>query len=285
MTKEIVPDDSAEKEAIGKTIVEGKKEDVFGAMTRNQIELIKRTIAKDATDDELRMFLQVCKGAQLNPFLKHVFLVKRWDNREERNIATVQVGIDGFRSIAESSGNYAGNDDPEYSGEKKITVNKRDITVPGKATVSVSKLLNGNICKFTASARWEEYYPGEKMGFQWHNRPFLMLGKCAEALALRKAFPKLLSGMYEEAELGMSSEKASDAPAINHEPEKILGALENAINSATKDELIKYREKINTPGKKSYTDEQKASLLKLIEQRLSLDDIPVIDAETGEVVK
>ncbi len=285
MTKEIIPDDSAEKEAIGRTIIEGKKEDVFGAMTRNQIELIKRTIAKDATDDELRMFLQVCKGAQLNPFLKQVFLVKRWDNREGRNIATVQVGIDGFRSIAESSGNYAGNDDPEYSGEKKITANKKEITVPGKATVSVAKLLNGNICKFTASARWEEYYPGEKMGFQWHNRPFLMLGKCAEALALRKAFPKLLSGMYEEAELGMNIEKAPDAPAIKPEPEKILDALKTAINSATKDELIKYREKINSPGKKSYTDEEKASLLKFIEQRLSLDDIPVIDAETGEIIQ
>ena len=167
--------------------------DAFGKLSRPQVELIKRTVAKGATDDELKMFIQVCKGTQLNPFLKQVHFVKRWNSSEGREVGAIQVGIDGFRSIAESSGAYAGNSDPIYEGEKEINIGGKDlrkVTVPLKATVSVFKMVNGQHCEFVATARWEEYYPGPKMGFQWHIRPFLMLGKCAEALALRKAFPE-----------------------------------------------------------------------------------------------
>src|SRR3990167_2311096 len=76
--------------------------DAFGKLSRPQIELIKRTVARNASDDELRLFIQVCKGANLNPFLKQVFLVPRWDSAAGREVRAIQVSIDGFRAIAES---------------------------------------------------------------------------------------------------------------------------------------------------------------------------------------
>jgi hypothetical protein len=109
---------------------------------------------------------------------------------------TVQVGIDGFRLVADRTGAYAGNDDPVYDDESK----------PQKATVAVYKIVGGMRCPFTATARWSQYYPGDKQGFMWNKMPHLMLGKCAEALALRKAFPAELSGLYTDDEMAQAGE-------------------------------------------------------------------------------
>lgn len=241
--------------------------DAFGKLSRPQIDLIKRTVARGASDDELKLFVQVCKGAQLNPFLKQVFLVPRWDSREGREVRAIQVSIDGFRSIAESSGQYAGNDDPVYEGEKDIEYGdkeKKKITVPLKATVSVYKALDGQRYAFTATARWDEYYPGPKMGFQWHIRPYLMLGKCAEALALRKAFPKLLSGMYEQAELQQSPEE-SEAEKV----EKGFTKLMSMIDTMSTLELEDWIKKIE--GSDKYTVAQKHQFIRDAKSRLIVE--------------
>lgn len=241
--------------------------DAFGKLTKAQIDLVKRTVAKGSSDDELRLFLQVCKGANLNPFLKQVHLIPRWDSKEGRETRTIQVSIDGFRSIAESSGNYAGNDDVIFKGEKEIEFTKgkdaikEKITVPLEATVSVYKVVQGQRYPFTATARWDEYYPGAKMGFQWHIRPKLMLGKCAEALALRKAFPKLLSGMYAQEEMEQAMKYDADAE------KNIKGfmTLKNALNTVKLEELEKYKDMMEKSDR--YTQEQKDEYLKLIEVR------------------
>jgi phage recombination protein Bet len=245
-------------------------QDTFGKMTRAQIDLIKRTIARGASDDELKVFIQVCKGAQLNPFLKQVFLVPRWDSNEGREIRAIQVSIDGFRSIAESSGAYAGNDDPRFEGETEIEIPQKTgapkkLTIPNQATVTVYKIVDRQRYEFTATARWSEYYPGPKNGFQWHIRPYLMLGKCAEALALRKAFPKLLSGMYEEAELANQAEPQMKIKATT---EKKTESREELISKASFDELEKYRDLIAKATTDKYSEEEKKKLLAMVDARM-----------------
>jgi len=94
--------------------------DAFGKLNRSQIELIKRTYAKGASDDELKLFITACHGMQLSPFSKQVHLVPRWDSKEGREVRAIQVGIDGLRATAEKTGKYAGNDDPIYDGEQEI---------------------------------------------------------------------------------------------------------------------------------------------------------------------
>lgn len=241
--------------------------DAFGKLTRPQVALIKQTVAKGATDDELRLFIQVCKGAKLNPFMKQVHFVKRWDSREGKEVGAIQVGIDGFRAVAEGSGQYAGNDDPVYEGDKEIDAPATKakaagkIMVPAKATVTVYKLLEGQRYAFTATARWDEYYPGQKMGFQWHIRPYLMLGKCAEALALRKAFPTLLSGMYAAEEMEKGHEEDNEQRRTIKKASTIREQLAKA-NPAEVEELAKM-----VDASDKYTPQQKTEFAKLVEQR------------------
>jgi hypothetical protein len=134
--------------------------------------------------------------------------------------------------------------------------------VPVKATVTVFKYLEGQRYPFTATARWTEYYPGVKVGFQWHIRPYLMLGKCAEALALRKAFPKLLSGMYaqEEMDQGMTADKEAQ------QQQKGFQTLISVIKKASLKEIEDWKSKMDKSEK--YTAEQKAEFSTAVEARI-----------------
>jgi len=229
-------------------------------LDKGKIELLKNTIARGATDDELKMFINVCTGMGLSPFLNQIHMVKRWDRKLGRDKATIQVGIDGFRSIAENTGAYAGNDDPIMAKEKDTD------THPSQATVTVYKIVQGQRYPFTATARWSEFFPGDKIGFMWTKMPNVMLGKCAEAQALRKAFPKVLGGVYSPEEM----DQAGETKIVKQTPMQLAEVM---INKETnKDNLISFEERIKKADK--YTDEQKKRLLEILGAR--------VDALTNE---
>lgn len=164
--------------------------------TSDQVELIKNTVAKGATDDELKLFLYTATRTGLDPLTRQIHFVKRWDSKLQREVGAIQTGIDGYRAIAERTGDLAGIDDAVYEeGE----------TGPEKATVAVYRIVKNIRVPFVASARWNEYAPrGSNKAFMWDKMPYLMLGKVAEALALRKAFPLNLSGLYTQEEMAQS---------------------------------------------------------------------------------
>lgn len=148
-------------------------------------------LPKDISKEMVEFFMAFCKQTNLNPFKRQVYIVPRFSKTKGMTY-TIQTGIDGYRAIADRTGVCAGIDDPVYDNEKK----------PEKATVIVYKMVNGVRCPFVASARWNHYYPSnENAQFMWNKMPHLMLGKCAEALALRKAFPNELSGTYTDEEM------------------------------------------------------------------------------------
>ena len=150
-------------------------------------------------DQQCEIFFAACERYNLNPIANQIYPQVR---QGRLNITT---GIDGYRLIADRTGKYAGNDDPVYDDEE----------TPRRATVCVYKIVGGTRCAFVASARWDQYYPGDKQGFMWNKMPHLMLGKCAEALALRKAFPAELSGIYTNEEMEQAG------PAVQPVPETI----------------------------------------------------------------
>lgn len=180
-------------------------------LSREKVELIKQTVAKGATDLELDLFLHACKRTGLDPLMKQIYAIKRWSAADNREVMSFQTGIDGYRLIADRTGKYAGSDEPVFRGED----NDETFT----ATVTVTKLVDGVPCKFSASARWKEYVQKNKQGqptSMWQKMPFLMLGKCAEALALRKAFPAELSGVYTHEEMMQADTEPQAHPIITN---------------------------------------------------------------------
>lgn len=158
------------------------------AVTEDQLDLIKRTVAKDATNDELKLFFYDCQRRGVHPLDKLLHFTKR-DGKY-----TPVTSIDFMRSQASDSGEYAGNDDAQF-------LLSEETQRPIEAHITVYRMVQGQRCPFTATARWSEYFPGDKQGFMWRKMPHTMLGKCAEALALRKAFPRQLAGLYERSEM------------------------------------------------------------------------------------
>ena len=151
-----------------------------------KIELLKRTVCLGAGNDELQLFLHVCKSTGLDPFLRQIYSIKRGNQR------TIQVAIDGLRLIAERTGRYSPGKEPFYKYDDK-----------GKllsATSYIKKMTpDGTWHEVSSTAIFEEYNPG--INNFWKKMGHVMLAKCAEANALRKSFPQEMAGLYVKEEM------------------------------------------------------------------------------------
>jgi phage recombination protein Bet len=160
--------------------------------TPEQVALVKSQIAKDANNDELQLFLYQCKRTGLDPMTRQIYFMKRAGKM------TIQTSIDGFRVIAERSGDYAGQDEPVFEEDNGKLI---------KATVKVYRWRGEQrYCAAVGVAYMNEYYPQAGQDFMWKKMPHTMLAKVAEALALRKAYPQDLSGLYTTEEMQQTEE-------------------------------------------------------------------------------
>jgi phage recombination protein Bet len=167
-------------------------------VTSEQHELIRRTIAKDSTNDEMALFVYDCTRRGVHPLDRLIHFTKRGGKY------TPVTGIDYMRQRAAKTGECVGISDPVFSGEF--------LGNDFQATVTVYRLVKGVKAEFTATARWEEYYP--ENAFMWDKMPHTMLGKCAEALALRKGFPEETGGLYLREEMDQAGPEADLEPAV-----------------------------------------------------------------------
>lgn len=213
-------------------------------LTREQIDLIKDTIAKDATDEELRHFIAVCDRLGLDPFAKQIYLVKRWDNRLKRMVATPQVSIDGFRVVAERTGQYRGQTQPQWCGYDGQWVDVWLLDEPPQAA-RVGVWREGNREPLFRPALLRSFLQTNKDGSpaaMWRSMPEVMLLKCAEAQALRAAFPNHLGGVYTSDEMGQAD---NHAPAAIEVPQAAQLApvvpIEAGYQPVSEQERLAYR--------------------------------------------
>jgi len=146
------------------------------------------------------------------------------------------MGIDYLRAAAEETGRYVGQEALQYGP----VIKQGEINVPewAEALVLRKDPETGEVAKLPHRTYWKEYYPGEELGFMWRKMPMNQLGKCAEAGALRKAFPRKLGGLYINEEM----EQAEAVPFTSiKEPQKKKTESEttNPVTSITIKEVIK----------------------------------------------
>jgi phage recombination protein Bet len=174
-------------------------------VTPAEIELIKTTVAVGATDAELKLFLFDCARQGVHPLDRLLHFTKRGGKY------TPITSIDFMRTRAADTGELAGSDDARFESG-----------TPGQpplwATVKVYRLVQGQKCSFEATARWSEYVPPTGQDHMWRKMPHTMLAKCAEALALRKGFPRQLAGLYATEEMDQAGLDAPTLPAPTPTP-------------------------------------------------------------------
>ena len=163
--------------------------------------------------------MTVCNQSGLNPMRNEIYGIYRGGK------LTIQSSIDGLRAVAERSGKYAGSDEPEFKyGENGELVS---------ATVTVKKVLDGIVIPTTRTALWQEYYSNSSSNPIVKKMPTVMLAKCAEAQALRAAFPNT-GQIYTEEEMIQAetiTPVKADTTDVKSEVEKAKAKL---LEGATK---------------------------------------------------
>lgn len=158
--------------------------------TKSQFETIQKTYFQNMDIDQIKIFGHVCKHTGLDPFLKQIYPVVR------QGKMCIQTAIDGYRLIAERTGKYSPGKEPTF-------VYKNDNTILSSTAYVKKMTLDGTWHEVAATAYFDEYCA--TVGPFWKKMPHVMISKCAEALALRKAFPAELSAIRTEDEMDQSS--------------------------------------------------------------------------------
>lgn len=209
--------------------------------TPEQTQLISTTIAPGCSADELRLFAYACQRTGLDPFSKQIYAIRRRQKQSDGNYAyvmTIQAGIDGLRSIAERTGQLDGSE-TYWCGEDGQWA---DVWLSSKPPAAAKTIIHrkGSSHPFVGVARFADYNAGQGL---WSKMPAAMIAKCSEALALRKAFPADLSGVYSTDEMQQAEVEpvtVTAAPSLPAGDAKVFAAGKAAIAKA--DTIAKLQE-------------------------------------------
>jgi phage recombination protein Bet len=228
------------------------------------MSVLQSSLYPGASPASIKMVLGYCKAAGLDPMQKPVHIVPMWDNKAGQMRDVVMPGIGMYRTQAARTG-CAGVSEPDFGPDVTEKIGGQEITYPAWCRVTVKRRLStGEVVEFTAKELWRENYAvkgGKEKSIapnaMWTKRPYGQIAKCAEAQALRKAFPEIGSEPTADEMAGKSlhefdvdASTGEITPPRQQRPElpvyaeadfkKNLPAWTKAINSGrmTPDDLI-----------------------------------------------
>jgi len=251
-----------------------------------QLSALKQLGLSNAGNGDLAFFFHQAQRTGLDPFARQIYMIERGGRYG------IQTSIDGLRIVAQRSGQYAGQTTPYWCGEDGVW---KDVWL-GKAPPLAAKIgvYRAGFSEPTwAVARLDSYCPvgrdGKPMGL-WNKMPDVMLAKCAEALALRKAFPNDMSGLYTDDEMGQADVVVV---AEQPKPKKVDMALVSNKKSGNQDSAVvidwdsidkELEEKTTKEQIKAYWFEKKTILDEMTPwggtlRQILLDKVALIDNE------
>jgi phage recombination protein Bet len=260
-------------------------------ISKNILKVIKDTLYPGSSDEEARMIIEYCTARKVDPMLKPVHLVPMYvsSGRKDANKKDIKImrtvvmpGIGLYRIIAERSGCYAGLSDPIFGEDVTEAIGIKKITYPKWCKITVKKILsNGCIAEFSATEYWKENYASKSKddstpNAMWDKRTYAQLAKCAEAQALRKAFPDSVGNEYTYEEIQGKEYDFEDEPKHIKNKSTIVVKTINTdqIKQSLHEDSIKFLEDI----KNSESLEELQQIFDVI-KKLNFRDSPDIFRE------
>lgn len=218
------------------------------------IYTLQTSLYVGAKVESVRMVMSYCRAAGLDVMQKPVHIVPMWNSKAGAMTDVVMPGVGLYRTQASRAGQFAGSSEPEFGPMITESIDGVEVSYPEYARITVKRVLpSGVVAEFTAIEYWKENYAvkgGKEKSLapnsMWLKRPRGQIAKCAEAQALRKAFPELGSAptaeemegkTFYQAEVDITP-AAPTAPALPPYPdadfEKNIGAWEKLIKDGKK---------------------------------------------------
>jgi len=229
---------------------------------------LKSSLYPGATDESVDMVLSYCRAAALDPMTKPVHIVPIWipEKRDGNRVVSpagmrdvVMPGIELYRTKAHRTGEYAGQDEAQFGPDIVANLGGVQLTYPQWCKVTVYRTTAGQRVPYSAKVYWLEAYATAKRdtdapNAMWKKRPYGQLEKCAEALALRKAFPEAVGAQPTAEE--MEGKAHAESVDIQAQPAPRVTAIEHMPSYPEADfaaNLPKWRDAIQS-GKKTAAD-------------------------------
>lgn len=249
-----------------------KQESSIQAFAMSEAELIsvlESSLYPGASSDSIKLVINYCRASNLDPMRKPVHIVQIWDSKANRMRDVIMPGIGSYRIDAARTNQCAGVSEPEFGPDVTENIGGVETTYPAWCRVTVKRRLpTGELVDYTSVERWKENYAqrgGKDKSIapntMWAKRPYAQLAKCAEAQALRKAFPEVGSQATAEEMEGKAindesviegsytrdskaTTKPADPPALPPYPQDRFDASVDAWKDAmskgkTSDDIIK----------------------------------------------
>lgn len=207
-------------------------------LTNDNLKVLEQAgvIPKGCPPAQVTVFAEVSRRHGLDPFTKEVHLVGYGGNY------SVIVGINGLRGRASDTGLHAGTDDPKFNLQPDgqyhtLSILAKSGKMPDTCTVTVYKMIAGQRVPFTATVAFKEFSTGRN---KWAQMPYQMIGKVAESHALRKAFPRQVSGLYLDEEMQQARKQQTvdaphkELPALNETHPQWGNAIKAVYKGATR---------------------------------------------------